>query len=266
MYIKKILLPLNYSSCSLNALNYAASIANKFEAKLLIVHSLDDETSDVKERKSEQIKKINDIINNNPQLVNIMTDIVVTEKAKKEAILWANDTFDIDLVIMGTDGIKSPYDELAGTFTYQIVSDSDRPVLTIPPDFEYKDLNKIGFGVDFKLIDHTSALDIILEFAYAYNSELEMFHIEKYTEEKELLEVYESAKLNDYFDGVNHNFITVKNNSLWEGLERYLEQSKPDLLVVMPRKYSFFEWLSHKSLSREVVQHIKLPVLTFPEK
>lgn len=269
MKVKKILLPINFSACSLNALRYAGNIAEKFEATLLILNALDEEQNALEinnAEKSPQIKKISNIINDDPHLVNILTDILVTEKSKKEAILWAVDTFDVDLIIMGTDGIQSPYDELAGTFSYQIVSSSPVPVLTIPPDYQYKSFNKIGFGVDYKHIDHTSNLDIILEFAYSYKSEIEMFHIEKYTEEKVLMEAYESAKLNDYFSGVDHHFMTIKNSSIWEGLSQYIEKNEPDLLVIMPRKYKFFDWLSHKSVSREVVQHIKLPVLTFPDK
>ncbi|MTI40563.1 universal stress protein, partial [Fulvivirga lutimaris] len=267
--VKKILLPINFSSCSINALHYAGHIAEKFEATLLILNALDEETTSVdinNVEKSPQIDRISKLINDDPHLVNILTDILVTEKSKKEAILWAVDTFGIDLIIMGTDGIQSPYDELAGTFSYKIVSSSTVPVLTIPPEYQYQSFNKIGFGVDYKHIDHTSLLDIILEFAYSYGSEIEMFHIEKYIEEKELLEVYESAKLNDYFQGVNHHFMTIKNQSLWEGLKEYIEVNQPDLLAIMPRKYSFFDWLSHDSLSKEVIQHIKLPVLTFPDK
>ncbi len=270
MDIKKILLPINYSACSLNALSYAAFIAEKFEAKLMIIHSLAEETlptnEGIKQAKSMQVEKISNIIKSDKHLVNIMTDIVVTEKSKKEGILWASDTFDIDLIVIGTDGIKSPYDELAGTFSYQIVSNSKVPVLTVPPEYKYKEFEKIGFGVDFKLIDHTSILDIILEFSYAYKSKLEIFHIEKYNDEKELLAEYESAKLNDYFAGIDHNFLTIKNSSIWEGLNDYIDRSKPDLLAIMPRKYNFFEWLSHDSLSKEVIQHIQLPVLTFPDK
>ncbi|MEQ9168668.1 MAG: universal stress protein [Fulvivirga sp.] len=269
MKIKKILLPVNFSSCSLNALHYAGHLAEKFEATLLILNAMDEETNSVdinNADKSPQIKKISELINDDPRLVNIMTDIIVTGKDKEDAVLWAADTFDIDLIIMGTDGIRSPYDELAGTFSYQIVSSSPVPVLTIPPDYQYEEFKKIGFGVDYKHIDHTSVLDIILEFSYTYGSEIEMFHIEKYSEERASKEAYESAKLNDYFLGVNHHFMTIKNHSIWEGLKEYIEINRPDLLAIMPRKYNFFDWLSHDSVSKEVVQHIKLPVLTFPDK
>lgn len=269
MKIKKIMLPINFSSCSINALHYAGHIAEKFESTLLILNARDEDVNsvDIKDvEKTPQIKRISKLINDDPHLVNIITDILVTEKPKKEAILWAVETFDIDLIIMGTDGIRSPYDELAGTFSYQIVSSSPVPVLTIPPEYQYKPFKKIGFGVDYKHIDHTSILDIILEFSYTYASEIEMFHIEKFSEERAPKEAYESAKLSDYFLGVNHHFTTIKNHSIWKGLKEYIEIKQPDLLAIMPRKYSFFDWLSHDSFSKEVVQHIKLPVLTFPDK
>ncbi|MEQ8572825.1 MAG: universal stress protein, partial [Fulvivirga sp.] len=91
MKIKKILLPVNFSSCSLNALRYAGHLAEKFEATLLILNAMDEETNSVdinNAEKSPQIKKISELINDDPRLVNIMTDIIVTGKDKEDAVLW----------------------------------------------------------------------------------------------------------------------------------------------------------------------------------
>jgi nucleotide-binding universal stress UspA family protein len=270
MKIKKILLPIDYSECSLNALAYAGQVAEKFNGKLVLMYAMDNENiatpKMIKEGKNENIKKISKIIDKDPHVINIMTDILISEKSPKDAILWAADTFDIDLIIMGTEGVRDPFDELAGTFTYVIISKSQIPVLTVPVGCEFTPYKKIGFGVDYKPIEHTPALDILLDFVYTFESKLEIFHVQKYSENKELVAVHESSKLDHYFSEVDHEFQTVKNSSPAEGLNDYMIKHHPDLLVIMPRKYKFFDWLKHTSVSREIVQHAQLPILTFPDK
>lgn len=270
MRIKKILVPINYSECSMNALRYAGKIAKKFESNILILHALDDgkvaTSKIIEEEKTKHIEKISSLTDNEPDLSSILTDILVTEKAPREATQWAIEVFDIDLIIIGTDGVHKPFDELVGSFTFRVVDDSKIPVLTIPNKCAFMPFDKIGLAVDYKLIEHTSVLDILLDFVYAYKSKLEIFHIKKYGAKPEALKEYEASKLDDYFEEVTHTFETIEHKTIADGIKSYIKKSGPDLLVIMPRKYKFFEWLRHSSVAEEAVQHLELPVLTIPQK
>ncbi|MEQ8477163.1 universal stress protein [Fulvivirga sp.] len=270
MRIKKILVPINYSDCSINALRYAGQLAKQFEAKLLIIHALDNgnilTSKMVEEQKQRHIEKISAILDNEPNVSSIINDILITEKTPKDAIYWAIDEFYINLIIMGTEGAHRPFDELVGSFTYHVISNSKLPLLTIPENCPYIPPHKIGFGVDYKLLEHTSTLDILLDLVYAYNSKLEIFHVKTSDTRKNTLEIYESTKLDDYFSGVNHEFQTIEHSSIMSGLSSYINKNKPDLMAIMPRKYNFFKWLWHDSVSKELVQHLPLPILTIPEK
>jgi hypothetical protein len=166
---------------------------------------------------------------------------------------------------MGTEGAQRTFDELVGSFTYHVISDSKLPVLTIPENCPFIPPHKIGYGADYQLMEHTSVLDILLDFVYAFKSKLDIFHVRIPNVKKQTLASYESSKLDDYFSGVDHNFITIDNPSVEKGLLNYIENNQPDLIAIMTRKHKFFEWLWHKSVSKELVQHIQLPILTIPE-
>jgi nucleotide-binding universal stress UspA family protein len=270
MRIKKILCPLDYSDCSINALKYAAEVASRFEAKLLLVHALDNaelySEQKIKQLKTEHIEKISMLIDQIPEVANKMTDIKISGKKPKEAILQTSDTFDIDLIVMGTEGTEGLFDELIGSFTYSVISESQCPVLIVPNLSFFVPYQKIGFGVDYNIIDHTSALDILIDFAYAFNAKIEVFHIAKENKPKKILAKYESSKLDEYFSGINHDFCDIESSSFEQGVEQYIDGFGPDLLAIMPRKHNFFERITHKSTAKKLVNHIKLPILTFPEK
>ncbi len=266
MRVKKILLPFNFTDCAINALRYSAALAQKFEAKLFIMYAFDNDSRNANELKEAYEIKIAAILNKESSLKKVKTDIHVTKKGPKEAIIDATNRFDIDLIVMGTEGVHKPYDELAGSFTYNIIDSSKTPVLTVPEGCQFQPYYTIGFGVDLKKIEHTLTLDILLDFALAFQSKIEIFHVEKFDAKHDKEETYEALKLEDYFSEIEHEFLTMKNKTLKDGVNDYIQERKPDMLAIMPRKYSFFEWLKHDSITQEVVQHVFVPVLTFPDK
>ena len=166
---------------------------------------------------------------------------------------------------MGTEGVKKPMKELVGSLTYHIIEKSEIPVLAIPNSTGYKPIDLIGYGVDYERVYDTRSLSVLKDFAYSFKSRLEIFHIRKYGDASRFLEPHEKAKLDGYFKGLTHEFEIIESDSIPDGLYEYVRKSNPSLVVLVPRKYPFFEWLDHESLSEEAVQHLKIPVLTIPE-
>lgn len=269
MRINKILIPINYSDCANNAIKYAGNLAKEFHAKILILHALNNSnvatTEEIEKEKAKHVEKINNIIENEPSLSLVMAEPLVSEESPKEAILWATEAFDIDLIIIGTEGIHKPYLELVGSFTYHVISESNLPVLTIPDSCPYVKPHKIGFGVDYKLMDPKSVLDLVKHFTEVFKSKLEIFHVKTFGSKPEPDEVQQSQALDDFFANINHSFKTLEKQSIPDGLKDYADQYEPNLIVIMPRKYKFFEWLKHDSVTQQVVQHLQLPILTIPE-
>ena len=269
MGVNNILVPINYSGCSINALRHAGNLAKQFKCQILILHALNNDNiataEEIENQKAEHVKKINDLITSEPSLSMIMSEALVSEESPKDAILWATNTFNIDLIVIGTEGIHKPYIDLVGSFTYHVISESNLPVLTIPEDCAYVKPHKIGFGVDFKIMDPSAVLEMVKQFTRGFNSKLEIFHIKAFGEETKPKEVKQSEILNNFFNDINHNFITLEQGSVQEGLKAYAEKYDPNILAIMPRKYKFFEWLKHESVTEDAVQHLQLPILTIPE-
>lgn len=267
MKIQKILIPIDYTDCAFNALDYAAEVATKFKAHLLILHALDIEETATKTTtealKSQHIEDINEIINNIPTAVNLMTDIMISEKNPRSAIRNAADTFDVDLIVMGTEGVDNILDEVMGSLTATVINEVACPVLTVPDGCRFQPIHKIGFGADYKVTQRMDSMGLLLQFAYTFGSEVEIFHIRSKDKRKPILAQHEADKLDKVLNGVVHTFDEIEDDNLEGGVNQYIKKANPDLLALMMRKHSFLYLLTHHSATRQLVHHVKLPMLIF---
>lgn len=269
MKIKKILVPIDYSDCSVNALQYAAELANYFEANMMLLHALDSwhiNEELIKKLKDGHYQNLSNEIANITALANKMTDIVISEKSPQKAIAEAVELYDVDLVVMGTLGADDLFDKVMGSLTYNIMVNSNVPVLAIPNEYRFYPYDKIGLAVDYKEVMQPEAINLLKEFAFAFQSKLEVFHIEQANQPEEVLAHYEESKLDVFFGDIEHVYKkTTSTRSIDKALENYLTMNQPDLLVMLPRKHGFLERLTQKSTSRWALHTLKIPVLAIAE-
>lgn len=137
--IRKLLVPVDFSSNSMNALQTAAAIAKRHDASIHLLY-VDDFDYDLFEsdknlkppRLHEYIKILTglnkSIINEDDVKCNYSTESgSVTHCILKTAI-----ELSIDLIIMGKNGTNGHSTEYAGTHTCQVTEKSRIPVIVVP--------------------------------------------------------------------------------------------------------------------------------------
>jgi nucleotide-binding universal stress UspA family protein len=141
--IKKILVPIDFSDYSKNALKYAAQFAKQFNAKIYLIYvvepmiypadfsmgqvAIPSADIDLHSRAEEELKKLSkDIINGNSQ-VEIL---IKTGKPFVEIIETASAN-DIDLIIIATHGHTGVEHLLFGSTAEKVVRKAPCPVLTL---------------------------------------------------------------------------------------------------------------------------------------
>jgi len=265
MKIKKILIPIDYSDCSVNALQYAAELANYFDASLMLLHALDSwhiNEELIKKLKEGHYQNLSDEIKNIPSIADKMTDVIVSEKSPITAIEETVDLYDVDIIVMGTLGADDLFDKILGSLTYNIMVNSKIPVLAIPNDYSFIPLHKIGLAVDYKEVIQPHVIDLLKEFAYAFQAKLEVFHIERADQPEEVLAQYEESKLDVFFSDIKHVYKkTTSIRSIDKAIENYITLNQPDLLVMLPHKRGFIDRLIQKSTSKWALHTIKTPIL-----
>ncbi len=151
--MKRILVPIDFSENSFNALDYGIEIANKLNGDLRIVH--------VKTKRTTQKymqKNMDTLISED--LGGWLKEIVVRSK-KKYNVPGGNIDYkiregnvfkevsnqakydDTTLIVMGTHGASGFEDKYIGSNAYRLVSASPVPVLAIRPERVWRGINKI---------------------------------------------------------------------------------------------------------------------------
>lgn len=165
--MRKILVPIDFSVDSINALDYAIEIANTIEAEILIMHVMTgkdyphyiaDHIGNVQEDSVEDCMRIlveekrglytvvNGLFNYKIRTGNIVKEI--SNQSKYD---------DTTIIVVGSHGASGFEDNWIGSNSYRLVSHCPCPVLTIRNSFKFKGLKRIILPID---ITHGSRLKV----------------------------------------------------------------------------------------------------------
>ncbi len=269
--INNILVPTDFSKPALNALHYALGLSKKANAALHIIHinhvalvdaSMPAETYQLFVNEIEESAKENFVKLENEVLkasgVNYQTHTrygFVGDEVCRFA-----EEHNMDLVVMGTTGASGLAEILIGSNAATVVSKSQVPVLVVPPNTPFKDLNKIVYATDYNEPEFPAVMRLVY-YAELFDCELDIIHV------KTDYDRYFNAE-NNFFKKNKANLtypkLTFKN--LAEGdvlstINDYVNTNNADLLVMAKHNRNFFDRLFHRSLSKQMAYHTTLPLL-----
>jgi nucleotide-binding universal stress UspA family protein len=143
---RHMVLPIDFSDCSMDAYEYAVQLAKWFDAQLTLVcaieplsYSLDFSLTHPLEDKANRKKVVQRLEELTKLLLTegLSAQYELVEKPSIEAILEISSTQQADLVVMGTHGRKGLARLLLGSTTAKVLQHSPYPILTVKsPKFE----------------------------------------------------------------------------------------------------------------------------------
>jgi nucleotide-binding universal stress UspA family protein len=137
---KHILVPVDLSTYSLTALQYAEAIANLFQASVTVVHVVDrgtkhEQPEEISEHESRARHAITNLLIDH-HLVPCSMPILIRHGLSASEILAAAKSVHADLIVMSTHGRTGLRHALLGSVAEKVVRMSPVPVLTVkPPEF-----------------------------------------------------------------------------------------------------------------------------------
>lgn len=278
MTIKKklVLVPVDFSKVSLDALDMAASIAHKVDAEILMLHVV--ETYDLNVDLGESVVKVLDA-KIKDKLEKIRTDnqnlwglniMAVHKKGKiHEVIREVADEREAWLIVMGTTGVSglsSLSRFFLGSNAHRTVQLSNHPVLTVREGKYNADFKNIILPLDVEH-DTTQKVDFALKWAKFFKSTV---HVVSVTSELEYAsgddkEVDEKLKqVADRFDdeGVKVKIASIHEKNVAEALVSYADRIKADLTIIMTRQESKINDVLIGSRARSIITKSNRPVLS----
>lgn len=142
IYFKKILCPIDYSKCSINALRYAIGMAQKDSAVLYLIHVVDNHVFDYGWLKfgaepSLDLETVTEfekrLMNSIPEEVrnHIKVETLIKVGIPLEEILRVALNREVDLIVMGTHGRTGIANIVIGSVAGKVIGRAPCPVLCI---------------------------------------------------------------------------------------------------------------------------------------
>ncbi|MFN8325606.1 MAG: universal stress protein [Flavobacteriaceae bacterium] len=276
--MKRIIVPVDFSNVAESAFTFALEIASRYKAELLLFHnfevpvvesqffpvnymdvysSLEMAEFDFFKDKVAELRKIAEDKNlSHVAMSHILTDGDLLYNLK-DVIQREK----IDFVVMGTSGADNWFENLVGTNTGSLILDVNVPVLTIPENTKFKEIQTVGFTTRFRDKDQI-ALESVLKFSKTFNSKVKCLYVK--TENSDVSEET-IDKWRTKFTANNVQFYIVYDDDVEGAVNDFLVSQEIDVLAMLTYKRSFFQKIFHSSMTKKMAQNLTIPVLAFHE-
>lgn len=271
----KILMPVDFSDSSLNAMAYAVQMTKALHAKLVLMHVveplggdatmfvdeqvIDDECTEALKKLEEISKELNDI--NNPYIETLVCTGFPVDK-----VLAIAKEQQVSLIVMGTTGTNNKFADILGSNTYKVVKNAQCAVVTVPIKSKKFDIQKIALAVDLHKKENIHLLTILRHFLRHFQAQIFFLHVTKNEHVSLENDAHSDAVLwlAEKFREFKHSFVNISSKNVAESINEYTLKNDIDMLALSPESHNIFSLLFKGSTTRDLVLHSSVPLLTLP--
>jgi len=138
--LDRIMVPVDFSDCSLDALEYAVSVAQRAQASVMLLHVLEpvsyglDFTVSIQAEREHERKILTERLAGLVaalEAANVKSESLVRGGLPRDSILEAARAWSADLIVMGTHGRRGLSHALYGSVVESVLRKSHCPILTV---------------------------------------------------------------------------------------------------------------------------------------
>jgi nucleotide-binding universal stress UspA family protein len=138
------------------------------------------------------------------------------------------------------------------------------PVLAVPPETQYKEVQKMCFAFDNKPGANEQAMIQLVALARQFNAELHVLNAQPDVLNRDNIPDIDQA-VQKTLEPVAPKYHILYGVNIDDAIKDFTEKNDIGWLVLLPRTYSFFEGLFHKSHTKSIVHHSIVPILALHE-
>lgn len=263
--MKKIIVPVDFSDDSVNALDFAVSVAKNTDAEIMMINVIKTSRFDFF-KGVENIATKGDfetLINKYGSFSSKIQYVIKKGKVYHEIVEQAI-TDKAFLIIMGSHGVSGFEEVWIGSNSFRVVSEAPCPVITLRKEFQKRSINKIVLPID-TTFESRQKIPMTVEIAKLFDAEIYIRGVCINEVENELLKVKKYvAQTREVIlkQGVSKVFDTIvegKNKSKMT-LE-YANEIGADLISIMTEQEEDFSLNLMGSFAQYMVHHSNIPIL-----
>lgn len=265
--MKKILVPVDFSDASINAIEYAMEIAKRYQSSITLLHVCSPPYADPSMDAISTSQFLQSILENaNEQIDNLITNYASATIAISKHVLvgslasFMQEEEGVDLIVMGTTGASDTINKYIGSNTVSVINSTRIPLIVVPKQLKYQ-ISKVIYATQLEFEEFDS-INSAMQFCNHLNASMDFVHVET---EGELDIVSDSAiiaKMKEKFG--EHILIHFYNhNRVIQGLNEFIDEHHYDLLIVAHRDRNFIARFIDPGSTKSIALYSHAPVLFF---
>lgn len=275
--MKTILFPTDFSDQARQALAYTLVLAEKMQARILLLHVFwtpvrDTDTPheirakemqfhNTAHRKYEELmESVREHRKNTPVEYHVRNGYLVQEIAAMSKVCR------VDLIVMATQG-ASGLNEITGSSTAaaELIEKTPCPVWILPEHSPRKALQQIAVAINYHDSD-VCMLEELVSLAALFDAHLTLLHVVEEDQDLEMQEVrllQLQKKVGSITGYGKISQYLLEGSELLDALNNYLEKNPIDLLVMASREKQLLEQKFSQSKTRQMAYLTRTPLLAF---
>lgn len=273
--MKQILVAIDFSKTSLNALQFGILLANRSKANVQMVW-VDNTTSEevvyedvTVEDRTEKIEMLKDIQEKyKTALIGGKLDYKIRKGKVYIEVAHQAKHIDADIVISGTHGVSGFEEFWIGSNAYRIVTHAPCPVVTIRQGFEVKNLDRMVLPID-STQETRQKIPVAAEIAKLFHSELHILSLYS-TPLKSVQKRVDNYALQvqQYLEENGIKYVTAvrESDNITRSTLDYSENIEASLIVIMTEQETTTANLFLGPYAQQMINHSTIPVLSIRSK
>ncbi|MDO5972464.1 universal stress protein [Flavivirga aquimarina] len=272
--MKKILVPTDFSTQAENALKVAAQLARKHHSEIYLLHILempiqqvDPLSSYTKLPEAVYFMKLAHKQFEELKTRDYLEDLIIHETVEFheifKGVFHVCKKHDIDLIVMGSNGVSGLKEMLIGSNTEKVVRTSNTPVLVVKNEHKTFKVNDFVFASDFK--DESKATyEKAIDFANVLKAKMHLLMVN--TPNKFITSIKSNNRIKQFveaFDFSNYTINVYNDISIEKGIMNFSKSINADLIGMSTHGRQGISHFFNGSISEDLVNHAKRPVITF---
>lgn len=276
--IKNILVPTDFTQSSVYALQAAIKFAKKISGQIYLFHQIDlpkgwdnmteeekDTFPDARKKEQEMQENFDKLMKEKKYAITHIHPIYSAGDFLTDAADLAKD-YEIDLVVMGSDGADGMKEWLFGTNAQKMTNKVDVPVLVVKHDIGEFELKQVVFASEFKE-DAKEPFIQLIDLLRNFGSHIHLLYVapvEDFVVDEKIL-----ARMKEFEDlcWALPCYVHGRAEQTVElGIKFFMANARAELLCLVHHSKNPIEKLFKGSVSEKLINHLECPVLSLPAK
>lgn len=274
--VHNILVPTDFSAVSANAYDFAHKLAIGNQGTIKVVHishpSFDTMNpmgtyvpGSFEEIKRKQLHEFLAAAKHRSSTGSSTETIQVAGEVSigfaTEEIIRMSKEDEVDMIVMGTTGEGGFLNKLVGSVSSRVAQQAWCPVMLIPKSYALKPFKNILYASNNQAMDEVMIREMV-DFAIFHQANIHLLHVKENnkTPFKVARSIFEEI-VQSSAPNLSYSYTVVESQSVFQGIQTYVKQYDIDLLSMVTSHRSFIEDLFHKSLTKQMVFGLDIPLL-----